>query len=86
MFRVFPKLVQKSLLNRAIPGARSLLAAAVDCVRSASAAPFARALADAMIGLALQWLVAFFRVCDGDAAAEAGRITPLTFAGNDTRP
>ena len=61
IFRLFPKLVQKSLLNRAIPGARSLLAAAVDGARSASAAPFAKALADAMIGLALQWLVAFFQ-------------------------
>ena len=86
MFRVFPKFVQKSLRNRAIPATRSLLAAAVDCARAASAAPFARALADAMIRLALQWLAAFSRACDGDAAAETGPITPLAFAGNDTRP
>ena len=64
---------------------RSLLAATVDCARFACAAPFARALADARIGLALQWFVAFFRVCDADSAAESGRIAPLTFTGNDAR-
>lgn len=41
---------------------------------------------DAVIRVALQWLLAFFGACDGDAAAETGHITPLTFAGNDTQP